>query len=558
MKRDSFFKGAFLMIVSACLVKIGGALFKIPLSSILGGGGMGLFMAAYSVFNPFHALFASGLSPAVSSFVSRTRILKGEREADDLRYANIFFFAFYGLAAFLIFVYLAPMFAAFTGDENILPCLYTMAPCLFFCSVGSAVRGGFEGNLMMKPTAFSQLAEVFSKFVLGIFLAKLCVSKSFLEFFSFGSINGKSVRNLNTAIDEVIPLATNKALQGVTLASLISCVFLFILYFKERKDKYILPKPSLFKDSLKILKYSVPICLSSLIVSLYPTIDMYSFLNIFADIFEKNQNLPAIFSFLSEEAMEISEIPAFLYGCCSGLAFTIFHFVPALTSSLSVAVLPQISSCYASKNKKKTCLIAKGIIKSVAFVSMPLGVGMFLMPEEILTFFFPKSSLEVLTAVPFLKALGPASVFVGLSSPLFASLQGMGMPKAPTFILSIFLAVKLLLNIVFTIGPLGPLASVYSTLICYMFIFILTSKYLFYILGEKFSLTKLFFKPFLLSAAACCISKIVYRSLEAALKNPLALVISVILGAFMYIIFIFLTGEFKQEYIKILYCDKNK
>ncbi len=558
MKRDSFFKGAFLMILSACLVKIGGALFKVPLSSILGGSGMGLFMASYSVFNPFFALFVSGLSPAVSSFVARLRILKGQKAADDLRYAGIFFFSLYGIAVFLLFIFLIPTFSSVAGEEKLVSCLYTMAPCLLFCSIGSVIKGGFEGNLIMKPTAFSQLAEVFSKFVLGIFLAKSCVSKSFLEFFSFARINKKAVSNLKDAMDEIIPLATDNALKGVTWASFISCAFLLVLYFAERRKNKIIPNFRLFKDSFKILKYSIPICLSSLIVSLYPTIDMYSFLNIFSKIFEKNQSLPKVFSFLTEEGIELFEIPAFLYGCCSGLAFTIFHFVPALTSSLSVAILPQISSYYASGDRRKTAVIINGIIKSVAFVAMPIGMGMFFMPKEVLTFFFPKSSLEILAAIPFLKVLGPASLFVGLSSPLFAALQGMGMPKTPTLILSFFLAVKLLLNIVLTNGPLGPLASVYSTLICYIFIFILTSKYLFYVLGEGFSFLHLLLKPFLLSLAACQMTKIVYSCLETTLKNPLALMISVIFGAFMYILSIFLTGEFKQEYIKILYCDKNK
>lgn len=40
-------------MVSALIVKIMGAVFRIPLANMLGGTGMGYFSAAYGIFMPF-------------------------------------------------------------------------------------------------------------------------------------------------------------------------------------------------------------------------------------------------------------------------------------------------------------------------------------------------------------------------------------------------------------------------------------------------------------------------------------------------------------------------
>ena len=54
--RQSVLEGALILMAATVVVKVIGALFKIPLANILGGGGMGYFMTAYSLFNPLYAL----------------------------------------------------------------------------------------------------------------------------------------------------------------------------------------------------------------------------------------------------------------------------------------------------------------------------------------------------------------------------------------------------------------------------------------------------------------------------------------------------------------------
>ena len=53
MSRDNnFFKGAAILSIAGILVKILGAIYRIPLTNIIGDGGMGYYQTAY----PFYQL----------------------------------------------------------------------------------------------------------------------------------------------------------------------------------------------------------------------------------------------------------------------------------------------------------------------------------------------------------------------------------------------------------------------------------------------------------------------------------------------------------------------
>ena len=49
-------RGAFSLAVSAIIVKVIGLIYKIPLSHLLGGEGMGYFNSAYTIYGLFYLL----------------------------------------------------------------------------------------------------------------------------------------------------------------------------------------------------------------------------------------------------------------------------------------------------------------------------------------------------------------------------------------------------------------------------------------------------------------------------------------------------------------------
>ena len=69
-KHQSFEYGAAILVVATMLVKVIGAVFKIPLSSLIGTLGFGYFSSAYDLFLPIYSLAMAGLPIAISRMVA--------------------------------------------------------------------------------------------------------------------------------------------------------------------------------------------------------------------------------------------------------------------------------------------------------------------------------------------------------------------------------------------------------------------------------------------------------------------------------------------------------
>ena len=70
IKKQSFVKGAAILAVSVALIKVMGAIFKIPLQNIIGDEGMGHFGVAYQIYSLLLTLSTAGLPIALSKMVS--------------------------------------------------------------------------------------------------------------------------------------------------------------------------------------------------------------------------------------------------------------------------------------------------------------------------------------------------------------------------------------------------------------------------------------------------------------------------------------------------------
>jgi stage V sporulation protein B len=70
IKKQSFVKGAAILAVSAAIIKIMGAIYKIPLQHIIGDEGMGHFGVTYQIYSLLLTLSTAGLPIALSRMVS--------------------------------------------------------------------------------------------------------------------------------------------------------------------------------------------------------------------------------------------------------------------------------------------------------------------------------------------------------------------------------------------------------------------------------------------------------------------------------------------------------
>ena len=76
MKKQGFLYGSAILIMSVIITKLIGALFKIPLTNILGGTGMGYFSSAYGIFMPVYAISVTGIPAAIAKMTAENCALE--------------------------------------------------------------------------------------------------------------------------------------------------------------------------------------------------------------------------------------------------------------------------------------------------------------------------------------------------------------------------------------------------------------------------------------------------------------------------------------------------
>ena len=74
-KKQTFLHGAALLALATAIVKVIGALYKIPLKMIIGDVGYGYFTTAYDIYSVLLLISTAGLPVAVSRMVSKTAAL---------------------------------------------------------------------------------------------------------------------------------------------------------------------------------------------------------------------------------------------------------------------------------------------------------------------------------------------------------------------------------------------------------------------------------------------------------------------------------------------------
>ena len=96
-KKQNVLGGAIVLVVATALVKVIGAIYKIPLTSIIGSLGRGYFASAYNIYTPIYTISMAGLPVAVSTIVSRNVALGKYRDVKQVLKVTFPLFLLLGL-----------------------------------------------------------------------------------------------------------------------------------------------------------------------------------------------------------------------------------------------------------------------------------------------------------------------------------------------------------------------------------------------------------------------------------------------------------------------------
>ena len=456
LKRQDFLKGSIILMISAAAAKLLGAVFKIPLTNILGGIGMSYFSCAYSIFMPVYALTVTGLSSAVARMTAQSAALGMYANAAKVRRTALMLFSGVGLVgSLLIFLLAKPFSLYFIGSPEAYGAVAMIAPSVFFGCITAVERGYYEGMSNMYPTAFSQAAEGVVKAVAGLMLCGYVTSHP-------GTVMG-----LFPDITDIRGAAAAAGVLGVTLSTAGAALFFGVMRLVVRPHRggeaHLMSGRAIVRE---LMATALPVGIGALVTNLTAVVDMWTVIGCISR-FGSGIKAPA--------GVTAGELPSFVYGSFAGIALTVFGLVPSVTNMLGKGALTCIASACGSGDREAVQRGTMQALLTAVIISVPAAAGLFVLAPEVLGFLYLRQTDEAALCIAPLRYLMAGMVCLCASYPLFSMLQAAGKPSAPLKIMLAGTAVKLAGNLLL-IPFMGVDGAAFSTTLCYALILCLSLR----------------------------------------------------------------------------------
>jgi len=570
-RRQSVLNGAIILSAAVIFVKIIGVFYKIPLTDLIGGTGRGYFNSAYELYTPIYAISMAGLPIAVSRLVSENVALRRYREARMIYKVSVRLFLLIGVAGTLLLFIVSKPYTDYVADSRNLPAVLTISPCMFFCCAMSVYRGYYEGLRNMKPTAFSQVIEAFTKLAVGLISAKAVMAYGLRQYEAGSAVFGVQVHNKAEALSAIYPYSAAGAILGVTLGTVLGTLYLvFIFKIKgdgiTRTELVNSPKPSSNKMIMKrLITTAIPMVASALILNITNLIDTVTIQTRLRHAISENPEIIKNMYAASLQAAKTldKDIVKYLWGTY-GASLDFKNFIPMIMLSLGVSALPALSAAWATNDKKSAKSTIETVLRVCMLVTLPAGIGIGALAEPILTLIYGRgSSADIIPiAAPMVSIFGYTTALVSVSAPITNMLQAIGRADIPVKSLVVASITKILCNYTIIGMPQynikgAPFGSV-------LFYVIVVSYNLFFLIRVskvKINAVSTFIKPFACSLLCGITAWSSYGFISGILsggtvsvtgRNILSLLVSIALAASAYLISIVLIKGITGEDVSVI------
>ena len=170
MSKKSLVKGAAVLAAAGIVVKLLGAVFRIPLANLIGTVGMANYSPAYSLYSFLLVFATTGLPVAISKMVSERYAIGQFREAERVFRLSRTLMTAIGVIGFCVLMFLAKPIAELINVPGSAMSMQATAPALLLVPLMASYRGYFQGMQEMRPTAVSQIVEQLFRVAFGLLL----------------------------------------------------------------------------------------------------------------------------------------------------------------------------------------------------------------------------------------------------------------------------------------------------------------------------------------------------------------------------------------------------
>ncbi len=556
--KQKYINSAVLLLVASVIVKAISAVYKIPLTSYIGATGRGYFNTAYNMYMPVHAVIMGAFPVALTHLISKYREKKDAGKIYMLKRAsNILFFAV-GILGTVLMLFAAQPYSNIISSPKSVYAIYVMAPTVFFSAMAASKRAFAEGHMNMVPTSAGQVIEAVFKLVFGLLFAKYAMQALYSAYLDTGTVLGTVCNSEEEALSCIYPITSAAAIGGVAAGAFLCWIYCSAYVSVKYGSAYPRIKGrSAAPEIKKILTFSMPIILSSLIQSLSGFADNAS-IQYCLTLCDQSALREAYAECLRISSTPDSDAVTYIFGLFSS-ANDLKMLVPSFTMALGVAAVPAITCAYESGSSIYLSSLINSIFKYTSLFAFGGGFFISLTARYILEILYKNSNYDIVLGCTRLSEFyGFTMIFFCLTGAVVFSVQAIGCAakSIPSFLVAAVIRVALNFLLVsdhrFNIygAAISDIAGYAVILVSNLYIL---SKYA----NVKYTVSKMIVKPFICSIISYFASLYTYRALFHFESELLVFVtLSIIYTAiFTFLIIVSKTVELSE--LKILqHCKK--
>ena len=457
-KKQSFLHGTMLLAMATAIVKVIGALYKIPLNAIIGEQGFGYYSTAYEIYTVLLMISTAGLPVAMSRMISEASSLGHYKQVRKIYTVSRTIFLTLGLIGTLLMTLFCKQLAAFQEQPDAWVAIGTLGPCCFLICLMSTFRGFFQGQSNMTPTSVSQVLEAIVKLVVGIAAAGLLL-------FYTGTVS----------------LAAGGAIFGVTMSCLVSSLYLNHSFRKAYKDLPVSDEDVSSGKSIAkgLLAIAIPITIGSAGLQLLTVLETKIYMSQLKDSFDATMSAAELRSMLTAYNFKgdvatatRAEAIQFLLDTQKGIynmTQTIFNMPCAFITPITISVIPAITAQITKGQAGAARKTEESAARVAGLISAPCAVGLAVLAEPVTALLGGYAGLKLELSSSLMTVMGICIVFNAAVLLTNAIMQAHGHVNLPVINMFVGGIIKLVAIWILTANPdIGILGTPIGSLLCYM------------------------------------------------------------------------------------------
>ena len=465
MKKQSFFSGTILLIIGGFFAKIVGALYKIPLTNIIGSEGIGMYYLVFPLYNLLLVMCSSGVGLSVTKLVAKEPHKNNRRK---IFISGMLISITLSVISACIVVLLSKRLSVQQGE--ILPSLgfVLISPAIVISSLIAISKSYFQGIQNMFPSTLAMISEQLLKMIFGILFTLSLVDKG-ITYAVLGAIFAVTISEGITLIFLWLYVVVTKERKSTSSCSNVISIkkviklhnksFLANMYANQRVPLKVVCK--------RVLSEVVPNTLIFLVSPIATFLDSFLIIKLL---------IGGGYS---------SSVATCLYGINSGVVATLIALPVIITSAISTALVPNLSGEIEVCNNQKKSDKISFFIKITWVVILPICAIFIIFSKDMIVALYNFSSVgevnELAFAVQLLRVSSISIIYSALMSTLVAIIQSLEKTHRLFIVLCVCIGIRFFFLIVFiqyiNIFSVVVANTIYYTLVVIVSICLIKSKY---------------------------------------------------------------------------------